>query len=276
MWRWTVTGMDREQALRAYDLQVRRSMVPPHPGWTIELASSGRVLRVVSPPELSWGCFVIWSELDGSDADEVIAEQVDFYRSLGRPFEWKWFGYDTPGDLRNRLETAGLEPEPDESLVVGEVADVVDATVDTLVAEGVTLRHVRMDDLDADLAGIVTLNKTVWGEDLTWLVAELRDDLTTSPDDLRIHVAEVAGEIVCAAWVRFHPGTDFASLWGGSTLPEWRGKGIYRSLVGRRAIQARDRGFRYLQVDASPDSRPILERLGMHVLTDTTPFNGKP
>jgi hypothetical protein len=35
---------------------------------------------------------------------------------------------------------------------------------------------------------------------------------------------------------------------------------------------AAERGFRYLQVDASPDSRPILERLGLRQLTTTTPF----
>jgi ribosomal protein S18 acetylase RimI-like enzyme len=116
----------------------------------------------------------------------------------------------------------------------------------------------------------------VWGEDLSWLMDELRKELEHAPDDLRIHVAEVDGEIVCAAWVRFHTGTEFASLWGGSTLPEWRHKGIYRALVGRRAVQARDRGFHYLQVDASPESRPILERLGLAVLTGTTPHMWTP
>jgi hypothetical protein len=46
--------------------------------------------------------------------------------------------------------------------------------------------------------------------------------------------------------------------------------------VGRRAVQARDRGFRYVQVDASPDSRPILEQLGLTVLTGTTPYTWTP
>ena len=87
-----------------------------------------------------------------------------------------------------------------------------------------------------------------------------------------MHVAEADGRLVCAAWVRFHEGTDFASLWGGGTLPEWRGRGIYRSLVHRRAVEARERGYSLLQVDASDDSRPILERLGMEVLTTTTPY----
>jgi GNAT superfamily N-acetyltransferase len=271
-----VITLDADLALRAYDEQIRRSTVPPQPGWQVEWASDGSVLRIVSPPDHTWGCIVIWSDLDKADADAVIAEQVDYFGGLGRKFEWKWYGYDKPRDLRLRLEKSGFVADEDESLVVGEVDEVVDLCAGATVADGVTLRHVRPDDLDADFAGIAALNLKVWGDDMTWLLDELREELVNSPDDLRIHVAEVADEFVCAAWVRFHTGTDFASLWGGSTLPEWRRKGIYRALVGRRAIQARDRGFRYLQVDASPDSRPILERLGLTVLTGTTPYNWSP
>jgi GNAT superfamily N-acetyltransferase len=77
---------------------------------------------------------------------------------------------------------------------------------------------------------------------------------------------------VTAGRVEFHPGTDFASLWGGGTLPAWRGRGAFRSLVAHRAALASARGFRYLQVDASPESRPILHRLGFVELATTTPF----
>ena len=84
------------------------------------------------------------------------------------------------------------------------------------------------------------------------------------------------GTVVCAAWVNFHDGTDFASLWGGSTLEAYRGRGIYKALVSRRADEAAERGFRFLQVDASPDSRPILERLGLRTLTSTTPWIWRP
>ncbi|MBO0514362.1 GNAT family N-acetyltransferase, partial [Streptomyces beijiangensis] len=61
-------------------------------------------------------------------------------------------------------------------------------------------------------------------------------------------------------------------LWGGGTAPEWRGKGIYRALVAYRAAIAAERGYRYLQVDATDDSRPILERLGFTRLSTTTPY----
>jgi len=58
----------------------------------------------------------------------------------------------------------------------------------------------------------------------------------------------------------------------GGTLTGWRGRGVFRALVARRAAMASDRGFRYLQVDAMPTSRPILARLGFVELAITTPY----
>ena len=55
-------------------------------------------------------------------------------------------------------------------------------------------------------------------------------------------------------------------------FPEWRSRGVFRPLVGYRAVLARDRGFRYRQVDAAPASRPILERMGFHPLAETMPW----
>ncbi|MEU6442811.1 acetyltransferase [Streptomyces sp. NPDC047046] len=75
-----------------------------------------------------------------------------------------------------------------------------------------------------------------------------------------------------AARIEFVPGTDFAGLWGGSTLAAWRGRGLYRATVAARARIAAARGVRYLQVDASADSAPILRRLGFLELTTTTPY----
>lgn len=89
-------------------------------------------------------------------------------------------------------------------------------------------------------------------------------------------VAEASGVIVSAAWLEINPGTDFAGLWGGSTLPAWRGRGLYKALVAARAQVAAARGVRYLQVDASTNSEPILRRLGFKAITTTTPYVWSP
>jgi hypothetical protein len=44
-----------------------------------------------------------------------------------------------------------------------------------------------------------------------------------------------ADEVVSAAWIIYHPGTEFAYLAGGSTLETWRKRGLYRALVAVRA-----------------------------------------
>ena len=118
----------------------------------------------------------------------------------------------------------------------------------------------------------------MWGdeEQQSWLVEMLESERAVDPNALTIVVAEAGRTVVCAAWIRFEHGTEFATLWGGATLPEWRRRGIYRATVTYRAILATRRGFHYLETDASNDSRPILEKLGFTAVTTTTPYVWSP
>ena len=144
---------------------------------------------------------------------------------------------------------------------------------------GITVRRLRADaeGAAADWRGINDLHLAVWGEDGTDMNRAIAAAIAADPRGTSMWLAVADdGTVTCAARANFHEGTDFASLWGGSTLEEYRGRGIYKALVSRRADEAAERGFRYLQVDASPDSRPILERLGLRTLTTTTPWNWRP
>jgi len=96
------------------------------------------------------------------------------------------------------------------------------------------------------------------------------------PEGLRMFVAEGGDLVVSAGWVRFPSGTEFATFWGGATHPDWRGRGIYRALVAYRARLAAERGCRYIEVDASDNSNPILQRLGFVPVTTTTPYVWSP
>jgi len=71
-------------------------------------------------------------------------------------------------------------------------------------------------------------------------------------------------------------GSDFGTLWGGSVVPSWRRRGLYRALVTRRAQLALEAGFSLLEVDALPSSQPILERLGFALVTATVPYTWSP
>jgi len=157
-----------------------------------------------------------------------------------------------------------------ETVVIAPVAGVPAAPQ---LPEGVRLREVSNR---VDLERISVMEHAIWQDDRGWLVDSLEAERAVDPDALTIVVAEADDTTVSAGWIRFARGTEFATLWGGGTLPAWRGRGIYRAVVAYRANLAAQRGFRYLQVDASDDSRPILERLGFVAVTTTTPFIWSP
>jgi GNAT superfamily N-acetyltransferase len=252
---WSAVVMDKQAVLAAFDQQVRRR---PVTDGVVERDSE--VVRTIGP---GW-TGVEWSALDGARVDAVIAAQVA--RFAGGPWEWKHYSYDSPADLPARLVAAGLTPEPSETLLVAEIADL---RVDVAPPVGVELVPV------VDRAGVdalVAVHDEVFGGRHSAVGELVLAGLGRDPSTLAAVVAMAGGTPVSAARVEFHPGTEFASLWGGGTLPRWRGRGVFRALVAFRASLAAARGFRYLQVDATSDSLPILRRLGFVDLATTTPF----
>jgi GNAT superfamily N-acetyltransferase len=152
------------------------------------------------------------------------------------------------------------------SVVIGVAEQMA---VEPVLPEGVRLRQVHEP---GDFARIAALESEVWNDDFTWIAQDLQERVQAAPHEIVVLVAEGDGRVISAAWLVFRPGTDFAGFGGGSTVREWRGRGIYRALVARRAQLASARGVRYLQVDASDDSKPILLKLGFQAVTTTTPY----
>jgi GNAT superfamily N-acetyltransferase len=102
--------------------------------------------------------------------------------------------------------------------------------------------------------------------------AEVLDRLDRMAGLETFWVAEADGRVVSAGRLALVEGTEFAGLWGGATLEEWRGRGIYRALTAARARAALAQGVRYMHSDCSAMSRPILERSGLVAVTTTTPY----
>ncbi|MFG1703068.1 GNAT family N-acetyltransferase [Nonomuraea sp. M3C6] len=253
--------MDRDEVLAVFDRQMRREARPDGPGIRVERA--GDVARQVGP-EHGWNG-VIWSDLGPGNADAAIAEQVRYFG--GRAFEWKLYAHDRPADLDRRLLAAGFTPEPEETLMVAEVGREGGDPSAVEVPEGVRLVPVTDRDGVELVAGV---HDRAFGTTRDHIRERLLDQLAAGTV---IAVVAMAGDVpISGARMDLHPGTRFASLWGGGTVPEWRGRGVYRALVAYRAREAAARGYDYLQVDASSQSRPILLRLGFEPLTTTTPY----
>lgn len=257
--------LDPAALLATYDAQLRDSQPERLPaGWRVE--PDGPVTRTY----MGRSGFVGYRSVAGlapAELDALIARQRDIFAGLGQEVEWKWHSHDLPADLPDRLRAAGFVPQERETVVVGLAEPLTHRS--PALPEGVRLREVTGR---VDLDRIGAMESAVWSEDRSWLGEALAAEVAADPDGITIVVAQAGETVVSAGWIRYVPGTDFAGLWGGSTLEAWRRKGIYRALVAHRARLAVARGYRYLQVDASDNSRPILERLGFVPLTETVPF----
>jgi GNAT superfamily N-acetyltransferase len=247
--------------LAVFDNQMRRNP-PPEPGSRVEREE--RVTRVISGGD-GWAG-VLWTDLTEADAEAVINAQVSRFAGLAKPWEWKYYSYDQPADLPARLQAAGFVPEPAETVLVAEITSL---NLDMRPPAGVELIPVT----DAHgAAAVVRVHDEVFGGHHTAIGSAIMAALESQRRPVEAVVAVAADTPICAGRVEYPEHSDFASLWGGGTLPSWRGRGVFRSLVAYRARLAMERGYRYLQVDASPDSRPIFQRLGFTELAVTTPF----
>jgi GNAT superfamily N-acetyltransferase len=253
--------VDHAAVLRDFDDQMRRNY-PASAGTRMEMDQ--RVTRAVSAGD-GWNG-IVWTNLTAADADMIIKAEIERFSTVPETWEWKYYSYDAPADLPARLLAAGFVPDQEEALMV---ADIADLALDTPPPDGVELVPVRDDD---GAAAVVRVHDEVFGGDHAAVGAAILAGLRAEPPSVEAVLAVAGGMPVSAGRVEFPDGRDFAGLWGGGTLRHWRGRGVFRSLVAYRARLARDRGYRYLQVDASPDSRPILGRLGFAELAMTTPY----
>lgn len=225
-----------------------------------DLDPSGHFAMVESPDGL------------GDDPDGLIARVRDFFADRGQRVEWKTYDYDGPADLGARLAAAGFVREDDEALVLGAAEPL--AQQELALPDGVV---VRAADCFEDFARMRTMSETVWGETHAWVTDSLYPDWVARPESMDVVVVEESreGPVLCAARGEYD-ASSFVGLWGGSTLPGWRGRGLYRATLFHRARLGIERGKRHVRVDASPDSEPILTRLGLHRVATTTPYVFEP
>ncbi|MEE4543278.1 GNAT family N-acetyltransferase [Streptomyces sp. V4-01] len=254
--------------LGAYDAQLRGAPAVLPAGVTAE--RDGPLTRLVGQFRGFVSAPADLGVPEGPELDALIVRQRDYFAARGEGVEWKIRGHDRPAGLPGALRAAGFVPEDRETVMIGRTERM---TGDAPEPAGVTLRRTERPE---DFRAIGALLTEVWDLDLTFLGADLLSRVAAAPEEIAVFLAEADGRPVSAAWLVFRPGTEFAGLWGGSTLAAYRGRGIYRALVGVRARLAAARGVRYLQVDASDASAPVLARMGFQAVTTTTPYVWSP
>jgi hypothetical protein len=210
--------------------------------------------------------FVTFARLQPVDAATVIQEQVAYFRSRGGNFEWKFYSFDQPGNLQELLVDRGFVPQDQEAFMVCPVN--LTASDDSRSSP---CKIVRVDS-EQGVRDVVAVNEEVWNRPRDWLEEDLLRRLANEPRQISIYCAYLEGRPVGTGWTAFPQGSKFPELHGGAVLKELRGRGIYKALYLKRLAEVASRNYTRLTVDASPMSRPILEKLGFIHVCNTTPM----
>lgn len=252
-----------EAWLRAYDEHLRVSAPS-----AVALTRLGPLVLVTFDGGRGW---ITYRDLGGADADEVrdlVTGALEHYRqdpTITR-VTWKTRGHDHAPGLQDTLLEHGFIAQETDSVMIG---DATGLSGKVPPPDGVTLRQV-VDE--ADVRAMTAMESIVFDDDQAEAYAASLLRRLALDDGMELWVAEAEGRIVAAGRVEPVAGTPFAGLWGGATLREWRGRGIYGALTAVRARVAVRHGHSLIHSDSSEFSRPILERSGLVRVTTTTPY----
>ena len=245
--------MNLADVLQAYEDEVRARPIA-RTGFCVE--DDGSVIRLKGP-------FVFVSQWSFTEAtmDAAVASLVEEARKTRALLIWRVFPHDQPATLAACLRRQGFVSESPGTLMVFDLSQTLPSPATSV--------EVRRAITPQDVDDYLSVMDAVFGDDDTGLLKDTYDALL---DDAHfcLFTAYVEGKPVAGGRLESGPGRQFGALFGGGVEVEYRGRGIYRSLVHARAQEARRLGLRYISTEALETSRPILQRMGFEPLASET------
>jgi len=246
--------LNRMALLDLFDKEMRREII--YPDMRKDVLPWG--VRFVRPsPGMS---FIQYYSLDKSTADAAIQEQIDYFKEADQPFSWTVYDHDLPGDMKERLLAYGFEPdEPGAVMILG----MNETPAELLATVKADIRQITQRE---QLGDVISVLERVWGGNFGWIWDRMGSHLEI-PGYLSIYAAYVEDQPTSVGWIYYPPKSQFAGLFGGSTITEQRGHGFYKAILSKRIQDALVRGKHYLVIEAGPMSQPIVARHGFHQLS---------
>src|SRR6202162_6285763 len=216
-----------------------------------------------------WGG-ILYSRFSHSETEAIVDAEIGYFTGLNYEFEWKVYSHDEPPDLLEQLRDRGFRIGDEEALLIRELSPFLIAPLPA----GVTVNPVRDEQ---GIADFLSVESAIWpGEPSK--TRELLLSIMGDPQQRdQALVAYFARKPAGCGRVTASQHSQFAGLWGGGVLPEFRGRGVYRALLSARIDHVRQfESIRYLRVDAMLTSRPILENYGFKRVASTWPAEWPP
>ncbi len=212
--------------------------------------------------------YIMWHDFRQSGVAVAVDAEFAAVRGHAKVLMWKLYAHDSTHDeLRAQLIERGSAETDHSTLMAAPVQGLIDALAATQKSTSPTLtvrELVTAKDLDA--------YQNIWDD--VWpdapnsrYVDDYRALIETHEPGIAFFAGFDGDNPVTSGYMFHAPGAPYALLCGGTTKAAWRRQRGYTSLLKARAVRALARGASYLAVEASPESQPILARLGFTPLS---------
>lgn len=200
------------------------------------------------------------------DADRLIHEHDDSYRSRKISYRWYVFEHSRPGDLESKLQALG----PKE--VVGLEGLAISSEEARIgVPAGVTVEVVGAHNVE-EYAEAVVAGWQQSGTEAESVRRDIRRDVADPKCAWTGFLARYRGEPASTGMIRFVGPVGY--LQGASTNPKFRGKGVYRGLVAARLEFLKQRKISQALILArTSSSAPICRRLGFKAVSGCNSYD---
>lgn len=249
-----VNKMERQNILVKYDKDLRLRALYPEARKEI---TSDVVRFVRQAPGMNFVAFTFANECN---LDRVIANELAYFSPMAQPFTWKVYEHDRLPSLRAHLGTHSFREDDDAAEVM--VLDIHSAPADLFQPVSADIRRVTTRE---GLKDVVQVLDTVYGGSNAWVYDRLGLHMQYK-NYLSVYVAYVEEQPAAIAWTYFPRGA-FATLFAGSTVPQYRRRGLYTNLLAVRLKEIRARGYEFAVVETGDMSRPIVAKHGFQHLT---------
>jgi len=253
----TITAEELRQLFDSYQwIFDIREWIPPN----MAGKQSVRLLRAGSGDRHPGSNFVIGLVTTPEEADALIAETIAFHRERDIGFQWTVGAYDRPTDLGRRLEQHGMVLAGGQSVMARIGLDALEIP---------TNPDVLVEVLDGSDDQAIEAAFQVFGESFHFTSEQLderragffeRIKDSTYREQETNYLARIEDTPVGAATIRFEGG--LALLGGAATVPAYRSRKIYSTLLRRRLEDARARSYHVSAIYAGPMSRRVVGRYG--------------
>ncbi|NTU79055.1 MAG: GNAT family N-acetyltransferase [Chloroflexales bacterium] len=225
-----------------------------------EIEEQAQLSRHVAPPFSPMFKGVWQSRLADHEADAAIDDCLGWLRQRGAPFAFWWVDpRTTPADLGTRLQAYGFAPW--EEYAPGMAADLTTLNYELMSRVPAGYAQERVADerglRDFREAFVTGFGIPEWAGQ-AWVEATLAFGIERAP--WRCYVGRLNGTPV-ASNMLFN-GAGVASVFGVTTTPEARGKGIGAAITLIAYDEARQAGYRHGVLFGTEMGAPVYRRIG--------------